>query len=138
MKIDENFFIDTNILVYSFDHDSVFYEFSKSLIDQNKDNICIASKTLSEFVCVFSKLKKNEIIENELEKIIETFTIFYPDKLSSNIYKNLVMKYKPKGNQAYDFEIISVMLANNIKKIATINKTDFENVSEIELITNDQ
>jgi predicted nucleic acid-binding protein len=135
MKIDEKFFIDTNILIYSFDKDSIFYDSSKKLINQNKDNICMASKTIAEFVCVFSKLKKYEIIENELEKIIDTFTILCSDDSSLNHFKNLVLKYKPYGNKSYDFEIASVMLANGIKKIVTVNKADYENIAEIEVIT---
>ncbi len=61
--------------------------------------------------------------------------ILFPDSESTNYFNNLVKKYKPKGNQAYDFEIVSVMMANNIKKIATINKDDYKNITEIELIS---
>jgi predicted nucleic acid-binding protein len=60
----------------------------------------------------------------------------YPDNKSLNLYHNLVHKYKPHGNKAYDYKIVSVMLANNIKKIITININDFKNIEEIEVIGN--
>ena len=135
MKINEKFVIDTNILIYSLDKNSLFFDFSKNLILQNKDNICIANKTIPEFVCVFSKLGKYEIIQNELENIIETFSIIYSNEKSSNHFKNLVLKYKPLGNQAYDYEIVSVMMANNIKKLVTINTIDYKKIKEIEIIS---
>lgn len=134
MKINEKFVIDTNILIYSFDQSSQFFNFSKKIIDDNKENVCIVYKTISEFVCVLSKIGKYDVIQNELPKIIDELNILFPDYDSTNHFNNLVKKYKPKGNQAYDFEIVSVMMANNIKKIATINKDDYKNITEIELI----
>lgn len=121
MKINEKFVIDTNVLIYSLDQSSQFFNFSKKIIDENKENVCIVHKTISEFVCVLSKIGKYDVIKNELPKIIDELNILFPDYESANHFKDLVKKYKPKGNQAYDFEIVSVMMANNIKKIATIN-----------------
>ena len=46
----------------------------------------------------------------------------------------LIQKYLPKGNQVYDIEIASMMLANDIKRIATVNTKDFINVTEIEIV----
>lgn len=135
MKIEEPFFIDTNILIYFFDEDSEFYQFSRDLISCNINNACLASKTIAEFVCVMSKKGFYNIIENELIKISSRFQIIYPNNLSLELFNDMVLKYKPKGNQSYDFEIVSVMLANGINKIATINKKDFLAIEEIEIIS---
>jgi predicted nucleic acid-binding protein len=43
-------------------------------------------------------------------------------------------KYNPRGNRVYDIEIVSVMLANGLKKVATANIDDFSNIDEIEVI----
>ncbi len=61
MKINEKFVIDTNILIYSFDQSSQFFNFSKKIIDENKENVCIVHKTISEFVCVLSKIGKYSV-----------------------------------------------------------------------------
>jgi predicted nucleic acid-binding protein len=135
MKIDGFFAIDTNILVYSFNKKSVFFDYCRDIINNNPDRIYLASKSISEFVCVMSKIGLNEIIENELEKISSKFHVIYPDSISIQLFNGLVSKYKPKGNQAYDFEIVSVMLANGLNRIATINVDDFKIIEEIEIIT---
>ena len=135
MKINELFVIDTNILIYNFDKDSKFFTFARDIIKNNMKNICLVHKSVSEFVSVLSKLNKYEIISNELPHIINTFHILYPASKSLNLYLDLIAKYKPRGNRAYDYEIISVMLANNIKKIVTVNVDDFKKIKEIEIIS---
>jgi len=135
MKINEKIVIDTNILVYSLDKASQYFEFSRNIIDDNIENICITNKTISEFVCVMSKLKKYEVIENELPKVINNFTILFSDEISLDYYKELVLKHKPHGNVAYDFEIVSIMMANEIKTLVTINKKDFQQITGIEIIS---
>ena len=62
------------------------------------------------------------------------FNILYPSQKSINLLKKLVAKYQPKGNHIYDIEIISIMLCNNIKNIATMNKKDFQNIEEINIV----
>jgi predicted nucleic acid-binding protein len=133
MKINEKFILDTNIIIYSLDRNSKYYNFSKELIDQNKD-IYLTAKSISEFVSVLSKMNLYNIIESELQNLIENFTILYPNKLSSLIFVDLVNKYKPIGNRVFDIEIISIMQAHSINKIATINIKDFQDIDGIEII----
>jgi predicted nucleic acid-binding protein len=135
MKINSNFLIDTNILVYSFNKKSEFFEYSRGIIDHNPGKIYIANKSITEFVCVMSKVGLYEIIENELIKISSRFHILYPDSFSTELFNDLILKYKPTGNRVYDFEIVSVMLANRINKLVTINANDFKQVEEIEIIS---
>jgi predicted nucleic acid-binding protein len=135
MKIDSYFFIYTNILVYSFNKKSEFFEYSREIIEHNPGYIYFASKSITEFTCVMSKLGLYEIIENELEKIPLRFQIVYPDSFSTEIFNDLVLKYKPIGNRVYDFEIVSIMLAGGINKLVTINVDDFKRIEEIEVIT---
>jgi predicted nucleic acid-binding protein len=138
MMIEDKFLIDTNILIYFFNLDSEFYDFTGEIITKNIGKIYLAQKSISEFVCVLSKLGKYEIIENELFKIISRFNILYPGELSVKIFVELVKKHKPFGSVVYDYEIASVMLANGIKKIVTINVGDFKNIKQIEIITKER
>lgn len=134
MKIEENFVIDTNILIYSLDKSSEFFDFSKNIIKQNRDRVFVTSKSISEFVSVLSKISAYNIIDKELQNLLNDFSILYPDTNSMKIFQRLIMKYKPKGNRVYDFEIISIMQAYGIKSIASINEYDFKNVKEINII----
>ena len=62
------------------------------------------------------------------------FTILYPTQIFFSILKKLLQKYKPKGLKIHDFEIVSIVLANEINQIATFNIKDFESIEEISLI----
>ena len=46
----------------------------------------------------------------------------------------MLQKYNPKGLKIHDFEIVSIVLANEINQIATFNIKDFESIEEISLI----
>jgi len=97
-------------------------------------NLQTTTKNISEYFAVCSKLKLDkekyfgfyQDIKNNIEMLYPT-----PDSLAH--FESLLVKYEPKGNQVFDMEMVSVMLANNIMGIATINKKDFEHISEIRL-----
>jgi len=126
--------LDTNILIYALDSGSIHHDFAVKFIESHH-NCYITTKTVSEFVAVLSKMGLYNVVENELGKITSAFTVITPNEKSLDIFKELILKYHPKGNRVYDFEIVSVMLAHGIKKIATINVDDFKDIKEIEIVT---
>ena len=134
MKIEEPFLIDTNILIYALNKDSAYYDFSRKIISENGENLYLAYKSVGEFICVMSKMGRYDIIELEWDKIIRRFNILFSDSFSAEIYKKLILKYQPVGNHVYDFEIVSVMLNSGIRKIATVNLSDFIKIEEIDII----
>jgi predicted nucleic acid-binding protein len=94
----------------------------------------ITSKTISEFISVLSKLKRYDVIEQELPVIQKQFKIIFPNKSSLRVFNKLIKKYKPIGNRVFDLEIVSVMLSKKIKNLFTINIKDFKDVEEITLL----
>ncbi len=127
--------LDTNVLVYAFDKTSEFHKQSAEQFRNEENNLFITTKNISEFFAVCSKLKLDfDKTFGFYADIKEYFTILKPDDLSLSKFEILLKKYHPKGNRVYDFEIVSIMLANNLKKIATANIADFINVTEVELI----
>jgi predicted nucleic acid-binding protein len=130
--------VDTNILVYSIDEDSIFYSKSNDLILSSEYKLYTTSKNLSEFLVVLTRAIEVPVsIEDaltSLEDLIMNLTILYPSYYSYERLKKLLKKYKPKGLKIHDFEIMSIALENKISKIATMNKDDFEDIEEIELI----
>ncbi len=130
-----NLLLDTNIFIYAFDKSSEFHQKSVALFEDVDNNLFVTTKNISEFFCVCSKL--NFDLNNTLgfyADIKENFTILKPNDNSLNIFETLIRKYKPRGNRVYDIEIISIMLANDLKKVATANIGDFKNIDEIEVI----
>ena len=75
--------VDTNVLIYSIDQDSKYFDQSSELL------------------------------------------IFQFD---------LTDKYKPRGLKFHDFEIVSIGLANKIKKFASFNSKDISHIKEIEIL----
>ncbi|KHE93765.1 MAG: type II toxin-antitoxin system VapC family toxin [Candidatus Scalindua rubra] len=134
-----NVLVDTNILVYSIDEDSIFHSISKNLILSSEYKLYTTSKNLSEFLVVLTRgIEVPVSIEDalsSLEDLITNFTILYPSNDSYKRFRELLIKYNPKGLKIHDFEIMSICLENEINKIATMDKDDFKDIDEIELIT---
>ena len=129
-----NLLIDTNVLVYAFDQDSVYYHSAVSIFLNPNHNLFITSKNISEFFAVTSKSKvsfKSSL--NFYEELKINSTILFPTEKSLSIFEKLIQQYQPKGNQVFDIEIVSIMLDNGINHIATFNQKDFINISEIQI-----
>ncbi|MBE0639056.1 MAG: type II toxin-antitoxin system VapC family toxin [Bacteroidales bacterium] len=126
---------DTNVLIYAFDKSSVFHQKAVELLMGEDNNLFVTTKNISEFFAVCSKL--NFDLSNTLgfyADIKENFEILKPSENSLQIFESLIRKYNPRGNRVYDIEIVSLMLANGLKTVATANIDDFSNVDEIEVI----
>nr|NQU89181.1 PIN domain-containing protein [Bacteroidota bacterium] len=130
-----NILIDTNVLIYAFDKTSQFHEQSAKQFRSEENNLFTTTKNISEFFAVCSKLNLDFAKTfGFYTDVKENFTILKPDALSLLKFEFLLKKYQPKGNRVYDIEIVSIMLANELKNIVTANITDFKNVTEVELI----
>ncbi|KAA3606971.1 MAG: PIN domain-containing protein [Calditrichaeota bacterium] len=130
--------IDTNIMIYSINEESIFYEASRNLLNNSEHSFFISSKNVSEFLAVVTKKIKQPLSVTKALEIIENFltfsTLIYPNNFSFFFFQVLLRKYNPKGLKIYDFEIASIALSNGINQIATINKKDFKQIDEIELV----
>jgi len=122
-------------LIYAYDETSKFYQKSVDLFVNEEYNLFITTKNISEFFAVCSKLNfdfdKTLGFYNDIK---ENFTILKPSESSLDFFETLIKKYKPRGNKVYDIEIVSIMLTNDLKKVATANIIDFKDISEIEII----
>jgi len=130
--------LDTNILIYSIDEDSKYFQSAQNLILNNtSDELYTTSKNISEFLAVVTRMSQNSLNIEDALQITEDFsnllTILYPSPLSFSKFQYLLIKYKPRGIKIHDFEIVSIALAHQIDFIATLNEKDFEFIKEIKL-----
>lgn len=134
-----NVLFDTNLLIYSIDEDSKYFNSVQELLSNESLKLYTTSKNISEFLSVITRIPNSTISVNEALNIIEefrsTFTILYPTEKSYLIFVELLKKYSPRGLKIHDYEIISIALTNNIKSIATKNQKDFSGIEEIELVS---
>lgn len=132
--------VDTNILVYSIDEDSQFYNQSRELILNPDIELFTTSKNISEFLSVVTRIPNNSISIEEALKSVDAFTsmikLLYPNEESFLEFEELLLKYKPTGIKIHDFEIVSIAIVNDINTIATLNKKDFEIIKEINTYKN--
>jgi len=130
-----NLLLDTNVFIYALDNSSKFHNKSVELFENIDNNLFITTKNISEYFSVCSKLKFE--INKALgfyADIKANFTILFPNEVSLNIFESLFKKYSPHGNRVYDIEIVSIMIASGLNKIATANVSDFNSIDEIEII----
>jgi len=98
----------------------------------------ITSKNLTEYYAVVTKgekplLRTTEAL-NDIEEFISICKILYTSEITQQKLVQLILKYQPKGLLIHDFEIAAIALANDVKKLATFNRRDFQGIKEIELI----
>lgn len=133
-----NVLFDTNLLLYSIDEDSKYFNSVQELLNDVSLKLYTTSKNISEFLSVVTRIPNSTISVKEALNITEefrsTFTILYPTEKSYLIFIELLKKYSPRGLKIHDYEIISIALSNKIKSIATINQKDFSGIEEIELV----
>ena len=131
--------VDTNILIYSINKDSDFYIKANTFLLNTENVLYTTSKNITEFLSVVTRIPDYKISIDKAYSIIDDFLnfikILYPNPKSTDILKSLLLKYKPSGLQIHDYEIVSIGLSHNIKDILTINKNDFKNIKEIDVIT---
>ncbi len=129
--------VDTNILVYGIDEDSVFFKRARKIIGQDNYQLVTTSKNLIEFLAVTTKSSgynlNNDTALEIVEEIIQGIEIVYPTQESMAIFLDLMNRYQPKGLKVHDFEIISIGLAHGVREVATFNTKDFNSVKEISL-----
>ncbi|MEK7256265.1 MAG: PIN domain-containing protein [Bacteroidota bacterium] len=126
--------VDTNVLVYAFDQAAKDHVRSLNLLSNPNVNLFCATKNLSEYFAVCTKLKfPTANVLSFFSQIEQNTTFLYPSPASLQQFKFLFSKYLPTGNRVFDVEIVSVMLANGIKEIATVNTSDFQAITEIHL-----
>lgn len=127
--------LDTNILIYALDESSIFHDKSIEIIESPSFNRFITTKSITEYFAVCSKLDiESEKVIAFYDEMERNISFLFPSKESLSIFTELIEKYKPRGNRIFDIEIVSVMLANEVKNLATFNIDDFKNITEINLL----
>lgn len=104
--------IDTNVLVYSIDEESIFYERSRKILTSSMYHKVTTSKNLVEFLSVVTRQTgydvETDIALEILEEVIQGIEVIYPNQESLAIVWQLLNQYQIKGLQIHDVEIASI------------------------------
>ena len=126
--------LDTNILIYALDKGNPFHHDAVTLIGDPSLNFFIATKNISEYFAVCSKLGiPLPKAYGFYLQVCQNTQILYPDHQSLSVFEQLLQKYQPTGNRVYDMEIVSVAIVHQIPEVAKVNVKDFSGISEIKV-----
>ncbi len=130
--------VDTNVLIYAVDADSVFHEQAINFLSDSALKLFTTSKNVSEFLVVLTRNSEIELSSSEcldiLNSLLNDIVILYPTPASMNVFQELVHKYNPRGLWIHDVEIASIAIAYGISVIATNNIADFKRIDELKII----
>ncbi|MEM7656938.1 MAG: PIN domain-containing protein [Bacteroidota bacterium] len=127
--------LDTNVLMYAMDGQSRYHASAVAILTDPTYEMAVSTKVVSEFFAVCSKLKiPLGDAQNFYREVKGNVEILFPDAASLCHFEELIQTYQPRGNRVFDLEIVSVAMANGISEIATANLSDFQEVTEIEVV----
>lgn len=136
--MNNKYLIDTNVLIYALDNNSIFHESVNNLIYQPNIELFTTSKNLVEFISVVTKGESPAFTMQQALNHVKTFesliTILFPSKQTYSIFIDLLDEYKPNGLKVHDFEIAAIGIANGITTLVTANTKDFSAIKQISLI----
>jgi predicted nucleic acid-binding protein len=126
----DNYFIDTNILIYLINQNEIEkHNLAKKIVKNTNCNISIQNlKELSNIL-----FKKTPLTPIEISKYIiriGSFATLLPE-LTTDILEATKMS---KRKNFYDALLVATMKRNGIKKIITENEKDFSDFKGIEII----
>jgi predicted nucleic acid-binding protein len=134
--------IDTNILVYSTVSGNPWHEESRNWLTTLRNQgimLCATPQILREYMVV---LTRGLIFERQftVDEVLEAVNGILPwlrvldetDKAAGSL-RDLIRRYQIRGKHVHDANIVAVMLAHGVTRLATFNRVDFDGFREIVL-----
>ncbi|MBM3149679.1 MAG: PIN domain-containing protein [Chloroflexi bacterium] len=140
----EPVFIDTNILVYASNEDSLHHAKAKAVIQSINDGdlpACLSTQVLAEFFATVTNSRKvarplkpgqaAEAVEGYLDSDILKLA---PNEDILRLTLALAEQHQVIGPDIFDAQIVATMLQNRVRTIYTANTDDFKKYSEIKTV----
>ncbi len=127
--------LDTNIILRSKQKNSMHFHSVVSQLFKLADageELIVCPQVIYEFYVVATRpvnenglgLSANKA-KNEIENILETYFMPPEDERLFYIWKKIIADYSVSGKNAHDARIVAFMVTHGIKKLNTLNKSDF-------------
>ena len=138
--------VDTNVLVYAVHQDSPHHQRSRALLDQaqaGEVQLFITQQTLAEFYAVVTDARRVTVPRQPAEALdaIEHFinmpgVSLLPTPVDMVPRWLGLMRQRPVTRGAvFDVQLVATMLGNGIRKIYTLNDSDFRPFDEVEVLS---
>ena len=137
--------IDTNILVYFLNEESIHHPKAKVFIDRlQREEIqgIVSWQNLSELYAVVTDPKRfpTPMTTNQVVEVIKQFLesghikVIFPVVNTKEIFFKLVLKIKPKAQAIHDIFLAATLLSNGVKTLITENAGDFAGLSGLKVV----
>ncbi|MFQ5740783.1 MAG: type II toxin-antitoxin system VapC family toxin [Acidobacteriota bacterium] len=134
------YLLDTNILVYAADQESLFHQETRSFRDEavhGRVSACVSPTVLKEFYAIVtdSKRVRNPLSPanalQEVQAYRQALKVIYPSSAAMDRLKELIDRYPVKGQEIFDVFLVATMLEHGVGTIYTANVRHFEKFKEI-------
>ncbi|MBN1346341.1 MAG: PIN domain-containing protein [Phycisphaerae bacterium] len=138
--------VDTNVLVYALDNESEFHSKARIVLDRGlEDNagLCLTPQTLAELFAVVTNSRR---VRSPMRPLEALSTIGHILSLPGVVllpvpsdivprWLRLVERYPVTGSGIFDLQLVATMLGNGVRRVYTFNRSDFERIEEIEVLS---
>jgi predicted nucleic acid-binding protein len=69
----------------------------------------------------------------QIQTLLPSLMILDEPLASADLLRTLVQRYQIRGKNVHDANIVAVMLAHGVRRLATYNQADFERFDEVVL-----
>jgi len=143
---DELSLVDSNVLVYALYADGPHYAVSRALLEsaaQPQARLCVTSQVLAEFFSIVTNPRRvsaaqtAEDAAGAVEAILALpgmIVLPMPVDVPGR-WLELLRQRPVTGGRVFDLQIVATMQANDVKRIYTFNRGDFEEFPEMTVLT---
>ncbi len=134
----EEWFVDTNVLIYATNAQSPWNEQATAALNEARQkgiNFVISPQILREYMVTatrpapVSQLNPREALEN-VELFLKEFRVVADNPAVAVRLVALVRQYSVLGKQVHDTNIVAVMLTHGVSHLLTNNVADFARFSQ--------
>jgi toxin-antitoxin system PIN domain toxin len=137
--------VDSNILVYALFRECEHHERCRVFLDQSQAGqvrLCVAPQNLAEFYAVVTDPRRVAVSRepaealDAIERMLSMPGMTLLPTPNDVVYRwiTLARRHPVTRGGVFDLQLVATMLGNDVRKIYTFNRADFEPFDEIEVL----
>lgn len=134
--------VDTNALVYSTVSGNPWHQGARQWLAMLQDkgrSLCVTTQILREYLVVLTRgtvFEKSFSVDQvlvQIQALLASLTVLDEPLAAADLLRALVQQYQIRGKNIHDANVVAVMLAHGVHRLATYNSADFQRFDEIVL-----
>jgi predicted nucleic acid-binding protein len=141
MTAAEEWFVDTNVLVYATNARSPWRRDAEALLSlarQRGIELVISTQVVREYLAVTTRPEAGKIDKSTVRDALDNVRTFQSelrvipeDSAVSERFVELVEQYEVGGKQVHDANIVACMLIHGVRSLLTFNAHDFKRFADL-------